>query len=216
MKKITHCSVNSSFESQIRDEMIDISDYQIYDVIINMSASYAFNAVYSSDKNLQTENNIYNNFFSNESVINFITRSDKLAAKNKNILMLYYFQYKTYSSLEKTNYLKFKKYLYENSDLFSAEIKSLLFHSLGDTYNLIPSGKDDDKILEFLNIYKKQIEENVFVDQDGVMRAVTYSNILKMAIRVFDHKIIKFARDNFFELLLPELKENMNYYTEAH
>ena len=48
------------------------------------------------------------------------------------------------------------------------------------------------------------------------MRAVTYSNILKMAIRVFDHKIIKFARDNFFELLLPELKENMNYYTEAH
>ncbi|MBK7160951.1 MAG: hypothetical protein IPH77_21005 [Ignavibacteria bacterium] len=36
-----------------------------------------------------------------------------------------------------------------------------------------------------------------------------------MAGRLSDHKLIKFVKDNFFDLLLPEFKENMIFFTDA-
>ncbi|MBK9228098.1 MAG: hypothetical protein IPL67_13880, partial [Ignavibacteria bacterium] len=66
--------------------------------------------------------------------------------------------------------------------------------------------KDSNRTVEFLELYKLRIDEGVFTELDGTMNIYTYTNIIKMAARYSDHKLIEFVRDNFFELLLPEFQ----------
>ena len=90
-----------------------------------------------------------------------------------------------------------------------------MYNYLHSALNHKSPRKVTNKLREFLEIYKKQIDENVFTDPSGGINVYAYTNIIKMAARALDHKLIKFAMDNYFDLLLPEFKKNMISFSEA-
>lgn len=214
--KINHCSLHTNYQSEINEEVNDISDYYMFDAVVKMSLYYCDAANLSIGLNKSARSNIYDLLFSQEAENIIFSGSVIHDKRDHKILSVYYYQYLASAYPERTeNYYNFRKYLHENSGLFSPEEKYNLFIHLGNALNLRPSKKADNKLLEFLEHYKRQIDENVFTDPDGNLNIYSYSNIVKMAGRLSDHKLIKFVKDNFFELLLPEVKENMNYFTEA-
>ncbi|MBK8381721.1 MAG: hypothetical protein IPL16_07505 [Ignavibacteria bacterium] len=69
---------------------------------------------------------------------------------------MYYYQYLAFVYPENSdNYFNFKKHLHENSDLFSLEEKYNLHVTLGNALNIRTSKKGENKLLEFLEHYKK-------------------------------------------------------------
>ena len=216
LKKINHCSFYSNYQSELNEDLIAVSDYYLYDVIVKLSGYYNNIANYSIGYNKSVGKNISESLLSRTDKNNLITRSNIPEERDYKILMVYYYQYLAFAYPENTdNYHNYKKLLNDNSGLFSLQEKYNLYVHLGNALNLRPSKKGDNKLLEFLEHYKKQIDENVFTDPDGGLNIYSYSNIVKMAGRLSDHKLIKFVKDNFFDLLLPEFKENMNCFTDA-
>jgi len=215
-KKINHCSIYTNYQSEVNEELTAVSDFYIFDAIVKLSGYYKNIANYSIGLNKSGDRSISEHFFSIIDKNNIFTKSGILRERDYKILLVYYYQYLAFAYHENPdNYFNFKKYLHENSGLFAHEEKFNLFSHLGDALNLRPSKKGDNKLLEFLEHYKKQIDENVFTDPDGGLNIYSYSNIVKMAGRLSDFKLIKFVKDNYFELLLPEFKENMNCFTDA-
>ncbi|MCB0728988.1 MAG: hypothetical protein KDD00_16095 [Ignavibacteriae bacterium] len=216
LKKINHCSVYTNYQTELDEEINAVSDSFMYDSIVKLSGFFKNIAIYSTGYNKSGNKSITEHFFGIADKNNFITGSNIKNERDYRILLVYYYQYLAFAYPEnRENYFNFKKHLHENSGLFSTGEKSNLYIHLGDALNLRPSKKGDNKVLEFLEHYKKQIDENVFTDPDGGINIYSYSNIIKMASRLSDHKLIKFVKDNFFDLLLPEFKENMNLFTEA-
>ena len=216
LKKINHCSIFTNYESELDEELTAVSEYCMYDAIVKLSGYYTSIVSYSLAFNKSGDKSISEYFFGMTDKNNIISRSKIPNERDFKILLVYYYQYLAFASPENTdNYFNFKKQLHENSALFSLEEKWNLYIYLGNALNLRQSKKGDNKLLEFLEHYKKRIDENVFTDPDGGINIYSYSNIIKMAGRMSDHKLIKFVKDNFFDLLLPEFKENMNFFTEA-
>lgn len=216
IKKINHCSIYTNYQSELNEELTEVSDLYFYDAIVKFSGYYKDITNHSVGLNKSGDRSISEQFFGIMDKNNFLAKSGNLRERDYKILLVYYYQYLAFAYHEKPdNYFNFKKHLHENSGLFAFEEKCNLYIHLGDALNLRPPKKGDNKLLEFLEHYKKQIEENVFTDPDGGINVYSYSNIIKMAGRLSDHKLIKFVKDNFFELLLPEVKGNMNLFTEA-
>ncbi|MBK8553927.1 MAG: hypothetical protein IPL53_23945 [Ignavibacteria bacterium] len=216
LKKIYHCNLYTNYQSELNEEVNAVSDLYMYDAVVKFSAYHCDAANLSIGLNKFSGMSISEFLFSQADKINLITGSVIPHERDHKILSVYYFQYLAFADPGKTeNYFNFKKHLHDNSDLFSLEEKYNLYVHLGDALNLRPSKKGDNKLLEFLEHYKKQIDENVFTDPYGGLNIYSYSNIVKMAGRLSDHKLIKFVKDNFFDLLLPEFKDNMNHFTDA-
>ncbi|MFZ1322959.1 MAG: hypothetical protein WAT71_15485 [Ignavibacteria bacterium] len=216
-KKINHSSVNTKYQEAISSEILIVSEMYLNEVIVNLS--YVFNDI--STLELRSNKSAATNFskviFGNEDTRRFITTVTKTEKKDQQILKMYYFIFLAFAYPEnRENYINFKKHLYKYSGLFTQEEKSRLYISLGDALNIRPSGKNDNKVIEFLELYKKRIDENIFTESDGRVNIFSYSNIIKMAGMLSDYKLIKFVKINFFELLQEEYKENMNYYTDAY
>ena len=215
-KIMNHCSIYTNFQSELNEEYTAVSHYYMYDVIVKLSGYYKNIATYSIGLNKSDDKSIAEHFFGLTEKNNFITGSKIQNERDHKILLVYYYQYLAFAYPENSdNYYNFKKHLHENSGLFSIEEKYNLYIHLGDALNIRTSKKGDNKLLEFLEHYKTQIDENVFTDPEGGMNIYQYSNIVKMAGRMSDHKLIKFVKDNFFDLLLPEVKENMIFFTDA-
>lgn len=215
-KKINHCSIYTNYQSELNEELSAVTDYYMYDVIVKLSGYFKNIANYSIGYNKSAKKSISESLLSRTDKNNLITRSNIPEERDYKILMVYYYQYLAFCYPENVdNYFNFKKHLHENSGLFSHEEKQVLYIHLGDALNLRTSKKGENKLLEFLEHYKKQIDENVFTEPDGGINIYSYSNIVKMAGRMSDHKLIKFVKDNFFDLLLPEFKDNMRYFTDA-
>ncbi len=188
----------------------------MYDAIVKLSGCYTIIVSYSIALNKSGNKSIVEHFFGLADKNNFITATKIKNVRDYKILLVYYYQYLAFVYPENSdNYFNFKKHLHENSDLFSLEEKYNLYVTLGNALNIRTSKKGENKLLEFLEHYKKQIDENVFTEPDGGINVYFYSNIIKMAGRLSDHKLIKFVKDNFFDLLLPEVKENMIFFTDA-
>lgn len=217
IKKLNHCSIHTNYESEISDELNEISEYYISDVIVKLSNFYNEIASRSIAMNKSGRNGSFELIFGNAELNNILKRSDTLNEKDLSILRVYICKYLAFAFPENTdNYFNFKNILLKHSGLFSLEEKSALFIHLADALNVRPSLKDSNRSLEFLELYKLRIDEEVFTELDGTMNIYSYTNIVKIAGKFSDHKLIKFVQDNFFELLLPEFKENMKYYTDAH
>lgn len=215
-KKINHCSIYTNYQSELNEELTAVSDFYLYDAIVKLSGYYKNIANHSVGFNKSGDKNISEYFLGLTDKNNTITRSNIRNERDYKILLVYYYQYLAFAYHDNPdNYFNFKKHLHENSGLFAHEEKFNLYIHLGDALNLRFSKKGDNKLLEFLEHYKTQIDENIFTDPDGGISIYSYSNIIKMAGRLSDHKLIKFVKDNFFELLLPEFKENMNFFTDA-
>ena len=215
-KKQNHCSIYTNYVSEIKEEYSVVTDCYMYDAIVKLSGFYHDTVGLSVNHNLSNDIRIPDYFFGILGKNNFITGQGIQKEKNQKILLMYYYIYLASAYPENTdNYFNFKKHLHENSGLFTFEEKHNLYIKLGDALNLRPSRKGDNKVVEFLEHYKKRIEENVFTDLDGGINIYSYSNIVKMAGRLSDHKLIKFVKDNFFDLLLPEFKDNMRLFTDA-
>jgi hypothetical protein len=217
IKKLNHYSLHTNFDSEITSELDTISDYYVSDVIVKLSNYYTEIAGRSIAVNKSGGKGVFELIFGNGDLNEILKKSVALTDKDLSILQLYYRKYLAFAFPENTdNYFNFKNALLKYSGLFSREEKSTLYIHLADALNLRPSSKDSNRLLEFLELYKLRIDEDVFTELDGTMNIYSYTNIIKMAVRFSDHKLIKFVRDNFFELLLPEFKENMKYYTDAH
>lgn len=215
-KKINHCSIFTNLETTLSEDITTVTEYYMYDAIVKLSGCYTIIVSHSIALNKSGNKSIVEHFFGLADKNNFITASEIKNVRDYKILLVYYYQYLAFVYPENSdNYFNFKKHLHENSDLFSLKEKYNLHVTLGNALNIRTSKKGENKLLEFLEHYKKQIEENVFTEPDGGISIYSYSNIIKMAGRLSDHKLIKFVKDNFFDLLLPEFKENMNFFTEA-
>lgn len=215
-KKINHCSIYTNYQSELNEELTAVSDFYIFDALVKMSGYYKEISNYSIGFNKSGDRSVSEHFFGILDKNNFLAKSGIPRERDYKIILVYYYQYLAFAYHENPdNYFNFKKHLHVNSGLFSLEEKYNLYVHLGDALNLRPSKKGDNKLLEFLEHYKKQIDENVFTDPYGGLNIYSYSNIIKMAGRLSDHKLIKFVKDNFFDLLLPEFKENMNFFTDA-
>lgn len=216
-KKLNHCSLHTSFEPEISDELNVISDYNISDVIVKLSNLYNGIISRSVAMNKSGGKGAFELIFGNSELSNFLKQSDVMSEKDLRILQVYICKYLAFAFPENTdNYFNFKSTLLKHSGLFSREEKSVLYIHLADALNVRPSLKDSNRLLEFLELYKLRIDEDVFTELDGTMNIYSYTNIIKMAGRYSDHKLIKFVRDNFFGLLLPEFKDNMKHYSDAH
>lgn len=216
-KKINHYNLHTMFDSAITDELETISDYYVSDVMVKLSNVYNEMASRSIALNKSAGKSSFDLVFGNNDLDKILKQSKALKERDLCILQVYYLKYLAFAFPENTdNYFNFKNALLKHSRLFSQEEKSHLYIHLADALNVRPTLKDSNKPLEFLEIYKLRIDEGVFLEPDGAMNIYSYTNIIKMAARYADHKLIKFVRDNFYELLLPEFKENMKYYTDAH
>lgn len=216
-KKINHGYANTKYMEEIDEELLSVSEFYLNEVIVNLSYLYNEISILELNSNKSTATDIAKIIFGTKETKQFIINKKKSDNSDQNILLMYYFIFLAFAYPEdRENYFNFKKHLYKNSGLFTPEEKSRLYISLGDALNIRPSGKDDNKVSEFLELYKKRIEEDIFTEQDGSVNVFSYSNIIKMAGMLKDHKLIKFVKKNFFQLLQEEYKENMNYYTEAY
>ncbi|MBK6875340.1 MAG: hypothetical protein IPG99_02425 [Ignavibacteria bacterium] len=215
--KLVHCNTNTNYRSEISSDQINISDYYISDVIVQSSNHHEYIVNCSIALNMSGGKSAFELILGNIDLIEILKKSDALTEKDLSILQLYYYKYLAFAFPENTdNYFNFKNALLKHSGLFSQNEKMNFYMSLALALNARPSTKDSNRTVEFLELYKLRIDEGVFTELDGTMNIYTYTNIIKMAARYSDHKLIEFVRDNFFELLLPEFKENMTYYTDAH
>ncbi len=215
--KLGHSADHTNYESKISDEMLAVSDYYLSDMIVRLSDYYNRINNYLIGQNKLPGKSFSGLIFENIDVNEIIESSGILSESERNILRIYYYKYLSFVAPENAdNYYSFRNSLYEHSSLFSREEKFALYIHLGDALNIRPSGKDDNKIAEFLELYKKRIDENVFIDPDGKLNIYSYTNIVKMAGMMADHKLIKFASENFSGLLMPEFSENMRFYTDAY
>lgn len=216
-KKLNHCSIHTNYEAEITDELNEMSGYCISDAIVKLSNIYNDIAGRAIAANKPVQKSIFELTLGNKDLNAIVKKSDALTDKDRSILQVYHFKYLAFACPENTdNYFNFKNALIKYSGLFSREEKSALYIHLADALNVRPSTKDSNRMLEFLELYKLRIDEDVFTELDGTINIYSYTNIIKMAVRYSDHKLIKFVGDNFFELLLPEFHENMRYYTDAH
>lgn len=217
LKKLNHCSIHTNYYNDITNELSKASDYQITDSIVKLSCLYSDIAISSVAENKSGKRIMSELFLGNVDINKMLKNSDVLVEKDINILQVYYYKYLSCSDPEiRDNYFKYKEALIRHSGLFSRDEKSILYIQLADLLNLRSARKEDNKLLEFLELYKMRIDENIFTESDGSINIYSYTNIIKMAGKLSDHKLIKFVRDNFLELLLPEFKENMRLYTDAH
>ncbi len=216
-KKINHCGLHTNFESEITNEFDTITDFYMSDLIVKLSNYQTEMSSRSIALNKSGGKGAFELIFGNTELNEILKQSSVLTQKDLSILQVYYFKYMAFAFPQNTdNYFNFKNALLKHSGLFSQEEKAYLYIHLADALNVRASLKDGNKVVEFLELYKLRIDEDVFTELDGTMNIYSYTNIVKMAARFSDHKLIKYVRDNFYELLLPEFKENMRYYTDAH
>ncbi len=217
IKKLNYYSLHTNLDSELSDELDTISDYYISDVMIKLSNLYAEIKSRSIAVNKSAGKSSFDLIFGNAELNKILKRSNALTERDLSILQVYYLKYLAFAFPQNTdNYFNFKTALLKHSGLFSQKERSHLYIQLADALNVRPTLKDSNKLLEFLELYKLRIDEGVFLEPDGTMNIYSYTNIIKMATKYSDHKLIKFVRENFYDLLLPEFKENMKYYTDAH
>ena len=92
-KKINHWSVYTNFQSEMKDELTDVSHYCMYDVIVKLSGYYKNIATYSIGLNKSDDKSIAEYFFGLTEKNNFITGSKIQNERDHKILLVYYYQY---------------------------------------------------------------------------------------------------------------------------
>ncbi|MBK9225469.1 MAG: hypothetical protein IPL67_00005, partial [Ignavibacteria bacterium] len=93
IKKLNHCSIHTNYESELSDELNEISDYYISDVIVKLSNFYNEIASRSIAVNKSGRNSSFKLIFGNAELNSILKRSDALSENDLSILRVYICKY---------------------------------------------------------------------------------------------------------------------------
>jgi len=139
-----------------------------------------------------------------------LSNDDKDQDKLTKIVICFYLMYRALTSDgDKASYDKFKSYLRENIELFSAfELQNLNNCRITCAINLKTPGSNGAK--ELLEWYKLLMEKNLFLQRNGLITTPVMSNVINYSIKLNE---TEFAEEflNRYACKLPAESRNNTY-----
>ncbi|MBS1516879.1 MAG: hypothetical protein JSS91_02200 [Bacteroidetes bacterium] len=204
------------------DSISESGIYFIYTVIVNSYKNYN-NYLALNDKEIIDKDNINEMFMTGLNKYIITELLDKVKSKSgRDYLILkcfYEINVSLSSEADISDYFSFKKSLEDCTDILSKNDLRDLLTCLSNSLHNIREGKTNTGInsnKEMMEIYNMEIDNNVFLWQNGLMAQNAYMSYIITAFTLREYESIEKLRTKFRNKIPEDKRENVDLYCLAH
>jgi len=212
-----HNPGSSSFES-----ISASGDYFIYSSIIYFYKHFN-NYLAFNDKHVPKKDNATEMFLAdlNKNFISELLKNVKVKSDRDYLILKCFHDMNIALNADAdiSSYFTFKKSLLECTELISKGDLQDLLSCLSNSISYLREGKSNTGInsnKEILDIYNIEIENNIFLQPNGVMDQNSFINYIVTAFTLKEYEKIEIFVKKFGNKIPEDRRENVNNYSQAH